>query len=294
MLARPRPNLFIIGAMKSGSTSLHYYLSKHPDIFMCEPKEPWYFIKEINWKKGENWYLSLFENAGNAIVIGESSTDYTKIPRFMGVPELINKFNPNSRFIYVMRDPVLRSISHYWHNVQWSGEKRDMFTAMREDQHIHDVSNYIMQLSPYFDIFGKEKIYTLTFEEMIQQPQATLYKIFGWLGVNENFIPQNIAKKENVTPGIVEQIKGIGVLHKFRYSPCWNRIHGLVPDGFIKFAKKFAVAEVKRDTQDIEQVVTYLRELYLNQTELLSIALGRHFSEWTTLYGPSDFFVDKM
>ena len=148
------PNLIIIGAMKSGSTSLHSYLGTHPEIFMCEPKEPWYFIEEINWSKGEDWYLDLFKSAGNAKVVGESSTDYTKIPKYMGVPEKIRNFNPATRFIYIMRDPVKRTISHYWHNVRLHGEKRDPLKAIQEDSLYLEVSDYAMQLDPYIQIFG--------------------------------------------------------------------------------------------------------------------------------------------
>ena len=284
MLTKSRPNLFIIGAMKSGSTSLHYYLSKHPEIFMCEPKEPWYFIKEVNWSKGEEWYLSLFKNAGNAKIIGESSTDYTKLPKYKGVPERIYEFNSGARFIYVMRDPIERSISHYWHNVRWHGEKRDMFTTISEDQHIQDVSNYIMQLSPYWGVFGKENVYTLTFEEMIRQPQESLARIFSWLGVSTDFVPPNIEKKENVTPGIVEQIKGVGALHKFRSPPLWNRVHGFFPESIKLFAKKFAVTEVKRDSQENEKSANLLRPLFLPQVDSLSLELDREFDEWTTLF----------
>lgn len=80
------PNLFIVGAMKSGTTTLHNYLNMHPDIFMSQkPKEPQYFVQELNWSKGEDWYLSLFEAAGDAKIIGESSTDYSKLPRYQGL-----------------------------------------------------------------------------------------------------------------------------------------------------------------------------------------------------------------
>jgi hypothetical protein len=68
-----RPNLFIVGAMRSGTTSLHAYLGLHPEIFMSVPKEPSYFVKEMNLAKGQEWYLGLFAAAGKAKVIGESS-----------------------------------------------------------------------------------------------------------------------------------------------------------------------------------------------------------------------------
>jgi len=110
----PRPNLFVIGAMKSGTSSLHATLAAHPQIFMCRKKEPDYFIEQCNWSRGERWYLSLFARAGDKPIIGESSTGYTQAPRFHGVPQRIRGFRPDARFVYIMRDPIERTISHYW------------------------------------------------------------------------------------------------------------------------------------------------------------------------------------
>ncbi len=102
--------------MKSGTTSLHSYLATHPQIFMSLNKEPEYFAKQEVFK-GEDWYLSLFRSAAGIQIVGESSTTYARLPYFPGVPDRIAKFNPEARFIYVMRDPVERSISQYWFRV---------------------------------------------------------------------------------------------------------------------------------------------------------------------------------
>ena len=116
-----RPNLFIIGAMKSGTSSLHAYLGTHPSVFMCEPKEPGYFVEQLNLKRGRGWYSKLFHGAEGASIRGESSTEYTKAPMYGGVPQRLAEFNPQAKIIYLMRDPIERSISHYWHMVRWHG-----------------------------------------------------------------------------------------------------------------------------------------------------------------------------
>ena len=119
----PKPNLFVIGAMKSGTSSLHYYLAAHPQIFMSDPKEPSYFavssrsksaspqIATQSYCRSEEEYLRLFENAQGATIIGESSTNYTKLNSFTQVPQRIAAFQPDARFIYIMRDPLERTIS---------------------------------------------------------------------------------------------------------------------------------------------------------------------------------------
>ena len=130
------PNLFIVGAMKSGTSSLHNYLATHPEIYMSEFKEPQYFAdlgKDIsrNQFPTEEAYLSLFKNAGNAKIIGESSTNYSKIPEFTGVPQRIKAFSPEAKIIYIMRDPIERALSHYWERVKRYLEGRDLLTTIK-------------------------------------------------------------------------------------------------------------------------------------------------------------------
>jgi hypothetical protein len=280
-----KPNLLIIGAMKSGTTSLHEYLAEHPNIFMSELKEPFYFVEEQNLNKGNSWYMSLFSEApGTANYIGESSTTYTFFPQYKNVAERIYEFNPNFRLIYVMRDPVERTISHYWHYVRWHGEKRDMLTAIKEDLHYQEVSNYYMQLSQYFALFPKEQIYTLTFEELIYEPELTISNIFSWLGLDNSFIPNNVHKKIHATPQSIQMIRGTGILNNFRYSKIWTKIQDFCPKFIKTVGRHLATKEITRDSVPIEQVKNFLRPIQQKQTSQLSELLSRDFHEWKTLY----------
>lgn len=278
-----RPNLFIIGAMKSGTTSLHSYLKSHPDIFMCEPKEPFYFVKEKNWKLGEKWYLNLFAEATDQPVIGESTTDYTKKPQYKGVPERIYEFNPDARFIYVMRDPVERTISHYWHNVRWHSEHRDMLKAISQTREYIDVSHYAMQLDPFFKLFGKSNVFTLTFEELTSRLEESLKKIFEWIGVSTNFVLPDVNLKKNVTPFMIEKAREFGLLNRFRYSLLWGSMYKLFPAQFKRWGKTLALKQVDRESVSTESVIRYLRPIQLEQTEALESMLSRAFPEWKTL-----------
>src|SRR5579863_331121 len=152
--------------MKSGTTYLADLLATHPSIFMCSPKEPCHFVHPEQlkflwpgaWAKrywaNQEAYLSLFRTAGAAAVIGEASVYYTHLPLASGVPERIHQFCPYARFIYIMRDPVERTISHYWHRVRWHEEGRSSIEAVKNDPQYRDVSYYAMQLKPYLDLFG--------------------------------------------------------------------------------------------------------------------------------------------
>ncbi len=147
-----KPNLFIIGAQKCGTTSLHHYLAAHPEIFLSEPKEPGYFVPEIDYyPRDREWYLGLFEGASGHRYVGESSTHYTKLPVYPGVVERIADFVDEApRFIYLMRDPIDRAVSHYWHDIRKFHEHRPIEEAFRERVDYRAFSNYPMQLEPVF------------------------------------------------------------------------------------------------------------------------------------------------
>ena len=103
------PNLFIIGAMKAGTSSLHEYLHQHPEIYMSRFKEPQYFAPHVTregfaWGQGHqhpepgvDWYLRLFKDAGDVRYAGESSVSYTAHPHFPDCARRIHEFNPDSR-----------------------------------------------------------------------------------------------------------------------------------------------------------------------------------------------------
>src|ERR1700761_6059402 len=99
------PNLIIIGGLKCGTTSIHHYLGLHPGIQMSKPKELNFFVEELNWDLGLDWYASRFDSAFK--VRGESSPHYTNLPRFRGVPERIKEHvGDDVRLLYMVRDPI--------------------------------------------------------------------------------------------------------------------------------------------------------------------------------------------
>src|SRR5690554_4933962 len=101
-MKKPRfPNLLIIGAMKSGTTSLHDYLNKHPDIFMSEPKEI-HFYNDLS-KLTKEKYLDYFKT--DKKVVGTTPQSYTKAHHidFKNIPEKIFKDTPNVKLIYIVR-----------------------------------------------------------------------------------------------------------------------------------------------------------------------------------------------
>ena len=121
------------------------------------------------WRSEQN-YLNCFAGAGAAKILCDASTAYTKAPMISGVPQRILDFNPEARFIYLMRDPVQRSISHYWHMVAYHAELRAMLSAIQEEPRYTDVSHYAMQLQRYFDVVDPRCVFIMTYERLVEEP----------------------------------------------------------------------------------------------------------------------------
>jgi Sulfotransferase family len=121
------PTFFIIGAPKAGTTSLNFYLEQHPEIQMSEVKEPAFFapplgsatsklgLSRVDMIDSLDRYERLFDPTMR--VRGEGSTNYAEYPFRQGVPERIKERVPEAKFIYMVRDPVARTVSHYDHLV---------------------------------------------------------------------------------------------------------------------------------------------------------------------------------
>lgn len=287
-----RPNLFIVGAMKSGTTSLHQALSRHPEIFMSENKEPGYFVQELNWNKGENWYLSFFAGAKDQKFIGESSTHYSKLPNYQGVCERIYQFNKEAKIIYIMRNPIERAISHYWHNIHLSSlliderfipEKRSIMKALEEEPDFINFSNYALQLKPYQSAFGTRNVFAVTFEKLVNQTNDVLNKLFNWLGlmsVGDSFYLPSV----NVRGSDITQIRGHGILHRLRHCQKFNFIAPFIPAYGKELVKKFSVKKVNKDAKDLAQARYYLYQKQREQVLDLEELLGKRFPEWTEFY----------
>lgn len=305
---RPRkPGLFVIGAMKSGTTYLNKLLGAHPEIFMCSPEEPSYFVepKQLRtlwpeaWDQGfwrsEDHYLQLFHPNGDAIQLGEASTNYTKRPLIDGVVERIHDFNPDARFIYLMRDPIERTISHYWHMVRHHTERRPMLEAIKADQQYLDVSHYAMQLAPYIDRFGPDRVAILSFEQLTQNPFRAMRPLYEWLDVDPTLADAAcFDAAENVTPDVVRMAAWHGVLRQLRHSRPVRFLMPLLPRGLTEQAMRLATRQVDRHALDVTEVEEFLRPIQQRQTEALVRLVGREFPEWTTLYAeaaaPSPWF----
>ena len=296
MTSRRIPNLFIIGAMKAGTSSLHEYLHQHPEIFMSRLKEPQYFAPhKTRWgqpwgqgyshpEPGDDWYLRLFAAAGDARYAGESSVSYTARPWVGDCEKRIHEFNPAARLIYILRDPVERSLSHYWHFVADGREDRSPEAAMRRRGEYVSRSDYALQLQPYLETFGSNQVYILTLEELQHNPGNTLRHLFVWLGVDPN-VSIATDKRLNVSPRHVSQTRrGLVPLDTWLKHWRWRQLARYLPHGISPWLHRVTHRSVDRESVDMRSTIRYLRPILQRRTERLTTMLGRSFPEWTTLY----------
>jgi len=182
------PNLIIIGAQKCGTTSLHYYLGLHPQISMSREKELEFFMEDRTWHKGIEWYKSHFMT--RAKVHGESSPNYTAYPRWEGVPEKMHSVIPDTKLIYILRDPIDRMVSQYVQYLSVGLDNRAVeiaFKPLNNDNYYVRRSRYFMQLQQYLKYFPSSNILIMTAEDLLNERRKTLEKVFAFLNVDETF-----------------------------------------------------------------------------------------------------------
>ncbi len=278
-----RPNLFLVGSMKCGTTSLHTMLDAHPDIFMSRGlKEPAWFAG-TNSGKNLSWYLEHFSGASGERYIGESSTDYSKAPRLGPVAAKIREFSPDARILYIMRDPVARAVSHYWWEVEYSAEGRSFADAMKSSREIADVGNYAMQLAPFIETFGRGRVHALTMETLTADPKGAMAAIFDFLGLEGAGAAAPALVHGNRGKQTVARVSG--PFSKLKGTPVWAAAKAVMP----KALRKQALSALARPApriiadDDLAAGLAILRPRIVRETEALSRLLGRDFPEWRGL-----------
>ncbi|MGH7553802.1 MAG: sulfotransferase family protein [Longimicrobiales bacterium] len=190
------PNLVIIGAMKCGTTSLHYYLGLHPRIRMSREKELEFFIAERNWSKGAEWYAAQFD--GEAQVHGESSPNYTAARRFPGVAARMHQVIPSAKLIFMVRDPVQRLIAHYVHNSSYGNERRPLCEVIHDD-HFLERSMYWLQLREYLAYFPADRILIVSADDLREYRRVTMRRVFEFLEVDPDFYSRRFQVERHPT-----------------------------------------------------------------------------------------------
>ncbi len=236
---RALPSFIIAGTQKGGTSSLFAHLVQHPQILKPRVKELHYFDKQYH--RGPLWYRSNFPfesklTASNAIT-GEASPYYMFHPL---CAERIHSLLPDVRLIFVLRNPIARAISQYFHAVRWNqeslsieeafaaeeerlqGEERELASAADYDspeyQHHSYQSRgfYAVQLERYFELFPREQLLVMPSDELYGAPREALRTVFAHVGVDTDFTPTDLEPRNvgTYTTEIPERLRSL-LIHRF-------------------------------------------------------------------------------
>jgi len=184
----------LIGAMKAGTTGLYMALARHPEILACSEKEPEYWVRDELRREGLAGYRRLWsaERAPGARWLLEASTAYSQVPRLASPAIHLRNSGATFRFVYLVRDPVQRIRSQYEHALAAGWFARPIH------EELHPValwlSNYLRQLEPYVDCFGRESVLVLTHEELALDPAGTLARVWSFLDVDPVRAPRAVPR----------------------------------------------------------------------------------------------------
>lgn len=282
------PNFLIIGAAKSGTTSLYSYLAQHPQIYMSPLKEPHFFTFEgqnINFKGlGDSKthssiitdlesYSNLFQDVSDEIAIGEASTTYLSVT---GTAERIKNYLPNIKLIAILRDPSERAYSSFLHLVRDGREKVIDFRQALQEEEVRTLENwsylwrykqmgfYYQQLQRYYNLFELRQIKVYLYEDLKNNPLVFFKDVFRFLEVDEAFIPDT-SEKYNVS-GIPRNRLLHDMLHKKNLIRTFLRY--LVPKTFRQIIRSYNLIkpdiplEIRRELiGDYQQDILKLQDL---------------------------------
>ncbi len=299
------PNTFVIGAAKSGTTSLYDYLRQHPEVFMSPVKEPCYFAyaenppemagpgdEEANRASGVVYtmddYRALFSEATNESVVGEASPVYLYDE---DAPRLLHEHCPDATLIAVLRNPIVRAHSHYLQLRQSGREPLEDFGAALDAEddravagwewswHYRRMGFYGRQVARYLDYFDREQLHVYRFEELTGDPIGFAQTVYRTLGVDSAFTPDT---------GIRRRATGVPTLdwlHQFINNSDhvlrrWSRL--VLPEA-VRDRILMAVRNANLQKPPLPDAArARLANAYRDDVHRLEALLDRSFSDWLT------------
>jgi sulfotransferase family protein len=216
------PTFFIIGAGKSGTTSLYHYLKQHPDVYMSPVKEPLFFAfagqrpnyagpegAKINARAITSFdaYQALFREGAGRTALGEASSAYLYYPC---AAERIRQLLPQAKLIVILRCPADRAYSNYLHALRIRSEPIKNFVGALEAEPHRIAANwshfyhyrakgwYFRQLKPWVDLFPRDQFLFNLYEDLQQNPGELMRRVFQFIGVDPN-VPIHTQQRFNVS-----------------------------------------------------------------------------------------------
>ena len=224
------PDFFIIGAAKAGSTSLHDFLSRHPDVCMSTIKEPNFFShqeiseQELYYPKKDvktaDEYSKLFKDCKSGQLKGESSVSYLFYP---GVASKIKQAVPNAKIIAILRDPISRAVSHYNMDKNLGLVKAELTEIFQHPdkyplhyQQYFQLGNYYKLLKRYVDTFPSDQIKILYYDNLRSDETELIATLCDFLGIDATLAGDNVDRSNVTARPRSKFLQDIYASHKMR------------------------------------------------------------------------------
>ena len=281
-----KPNFYIAGMPRSGTTSLYTYLKQHPDIFLSLYKEPHFFGKDLTQNiyniQDEDVYYSLFEGAAGKTAIGEGSVWY--LTSKTAAAE-IKAFNPSAKIIVMLRNPETMIYSLHSLYVRTENEDRADFeealglepARMRgeaipsgcyfpEGLYYTEVGKYHEKVKRFTDMFGKESVHFVIFDDFAADTARSYRETLTFLGVEPDFRAEFDLKKADE------------VIRKLVF----NEIRHAHPEVKKKLSNKTGLRAHKSPPREklSPELRSRLRSLFKEDIEKTGDLIGRDLTHW--------------
>ncbi|HEY6976366.1 MAG TPA: sulfotransferase [Chitinophagaceae bacterium] len=297
------PDFLVVGPPKTASTSLHYYLSQHPEVFMSPKKETRFF--DVHYEKGLDYYSEFFKDRKNQKMTGEASPTYAFLPFVAG---RIKNNLPDAKIIFCFRDPVERAFSGWLMRGSKGNETLSFRQALEKNleqrEHINfndeegariwlddqqtlykknkltirtyiEGSMYAEQLKSYRKYFADEKIKVLLLDDLKNDFRGALLSIFEFLNVDST-----------VTAGIRNETKNQH--NKNMLKPLFNLVGKevvfkagkIIPKGMRNKLFEFAVKGKQEKPKINEADRSFAYNIFRNDVEELEKLLAKDLSAW--------------
>ena len=293
------PNLIIAGFPKCGTTSLHHYLSEHPQIYMPKQKELHFFTHKILSKqiggKGDKLtsqlhvncldkYKTFFPDNSKHKVIGEAS------PSYINYPEVYNQIKTqlsNPKIIVLVRDPINRAYSNYLHLKREGRETLSFQDALENEQNRKNLeysdfwyykfnSLYYEKIKHLKNMF--DNVLVLTQEELMSNPALIMKKTYSFLNVDNSFLPTIINKKYNPGGNYKNNLITRAIFQPSKTKNILKNIISIKP--WMKDGLNWITKHYKNPTEPIEkETLVELKNYFRKDVELIEGA-GVDVSLW--------------
>jgi hypothetical protein len=279
-----KPDFFVVGAAKSGTTSLYRYLVQHPAIFMPKLKEP-HFFGEWDLSTGVSSleeYLDLFAGVPKRLRAGEATTSYLYS---RSAAQEIKRFQPNAKIVMVLRDPVDRAYSNYWDQIEenlsfeeaLAAEPKRIQQGWRYAYHYFEGGRYAEQVSRYLQVFGHDAVRIYLFEDLIGDAGNVCRDIFLALRVDPDY-PIDVSGAYNPS-GLPRSAFLSKLLHE--RSSIKEPIKKILPPSLRQDLKaSLRAVNVRPAPQMNPETRSRLRAIYRDDILRLEQLIARDLSNW--------------